>query len=115
MVCILHLSYTLCVTEAGYLCIPAVLLALKALMSSSSPVDRKPAGDERDAATKCLVAVANIFQKVIELLARRLKKKPEESKEVRRHLFSQFIILHRTVSSLSMLLLWLVLSCVSRL
>uniref|UniRef100_A0A3Q2XYN6 Non-SMC condensin II complex, subunit G2 n=1 Tax=Hippocampus comes TaxID=109280 RepID=A0A3Q2XYN6_HIPCM len=79
---VLHLCSLVILSEAGYLCIPAVLLVLKALMASSSPVDRKPAGDERDAATKCLVAVANIFQKVIELLARRLKKKPEESKEL---------------------------------
>ncbi|KAM9775558.1 condensin-2 complex subunit G2 isoform X2 [Syngnathus typhle] len=67
---------------ASYLCIPAMLQVLKELMASYSAVERKAPGDQRDAATKCLSVVANIFQKIIELLAGRLKKEPEEGKRL---------------------------------
>lgn len=72
-------------SETGYLCIPAVLSILKEVVDSFVPDDIEDAQDEENPTTVILGVVANIFQKVIELLARHLKKEPEEGKQVRRH------------------------------
>ncbi|XP_077410589.1 condensin-2 complex subunit G2 [Vanacampus margaritifer] len=77
----LHLCSLVVLSESGYRCIPDVLPVLKTLTASYSQVHHKPA-DEQDAATKCLAVVANIFQKIIELFARRLKNEPEEGKRL---------------------------------
>ncbi|XP_077365081.1 condensin-2 complex subunit G2 isoform X2 [Festucalex cinctus] len=77
----LHLCSLVVLSESGYLCIPDVLPVLKTLTVSYSQVHHKPA-DEQDAAGKCLAVVANIFQKIIELLARRLKNEPEEGRQL---------------------------------
>ncbi|XP_029313120.1 LOW QUALITY PROTEIN: condensin-2 complex subunit G2 [Cottoperca gobio] len=80
---ILHLCSLTLLSEAGYLCIPAVLLILKEVADSYAPGDNKQAeGNEEDAAAVVLGVVANIFQKIIELLARRLRKEPEEGKQL---------------------------------
>ncbi len=72
-----------CVPDAGYLCIPAVLPILKEVADSSVPDDKHQAQEnEEDPASVILGVVANIFQKIIELLARRLRKEPEEGKQV---------------------------------
>lgn len=68
--------------EAGCRCIPTVLLILKEVAESYTPDDDNK---QEDASNVILGVVANIFQKIIELLARRLKKEPEEAKLVWRH------------------------------
>lgn len=69
--------------EAGYLCIPAVLPILKEVADSYSPEDDNQAQDNHEDPTSVVLGViANIFQKIIELLARRLRKEPEEGKQV---------------------------------
>ncbi|XP_061522530.1 condensin-2 complex subunit G2 [Phycodurus eques] len=74
---VLHLCSLVVLSETGYLCIPALLPVLKELTESYQLT-----GEEQDAPTKCLVVVANIFQSIIELLARRFKKEPEEGKQL---------------------------------
>ena len=76
--------------EAGYLCIPTLLLILKEVPESFAPGDddaKQTQEGQEDATTVILGVVANIFQKIIELLARRLRKEPEEGKLVRTLLF----------------------------
>lgn len=68
---------TLVLSEAGHLCIPVVLSILNEVVSSYVPEGSWQDADEAPA------AVANIFQKVIEVMALRLKKEPEEGKKVR--------------------------------
>ena len=75
----LHLVFP----EAGYLCIPAILPILKEAVKDYMPEANEQAQENHeDPTTVILGVVANIFQKVIELLARRLKKEPEEGKQV---------------------------------
>ncbi|XP_022622896.1 condensin-2 complex subunit G2 isoform X1 [Seriola dumerili] len=81
---ILHLCSLVLLSEAGYLCIPAVLPILKEVVDSYAPDDNNNQGQENqeDPTTVVLGVVANIFQKIIELLARRLRKEPEEGKRL---------------------------------
>lgn len=70
-------------SEAGYLCIPAVLPILKEVVDTCVPEDNTETQENQgDATTVILGVVANIFQKIIELLARRLRKEPEEGIQV---------------------------------
>ncbi|XP_044033213.1 condensin-2 complex subunit G2 isoform X2 [Siniperca chuatsi] len=80
---ILHLCSLTLLSEAGYLCIPAVLPILKEVADSYVAEDSNEAQEnQEDATTVILAVVANIFQKIIELLARRLRKEPEEGKQL---------------------------------
>ncbi|XP_032360286.1 condensin-2 complex subunit G2 [Etheostoma spectabile] len=84
---ILHLCSLTLLSEAGYLCIPAVLPILKEVTDSYGPEDEDNDNNhaqenEEDATTVILGVVGNIFQKIIELLARRLRKEPEEGKRL---------------------------------
>ncbi|KAM8823717.1 condensin-2 complex subunit G2 [Spinachia spinachia] len=82
---ILHLCSLALHSEAGYLCIPAVLQILKDVADSYLNKHNKSAPAQEhveDATTVALAVVANIFQKIIELLARRLRKDPEEGKRL---------------------------------
>ncbi|XP_045929884.1 condensin-2 complex subunit G2 isoform X1 [Micropterus dolomieu] len=81
---ILHLCSLALLSEAGYLCIPAVLLILKEVTDSYVPEDtnNQVQENQEDATTVILGVVANIFQKIIELLARRLRKEPEEGQQL---------------------------------
>nr|XP_040023669.1 condensin-2 complex subunit G2 [Gasterosteus aculeatus aculeatus]XP_040023670.1 condensin-2 complex subunit G2 [Gasterosteus aculeatus aculeatus] len=82
---ILHLCSLTLLSEAGYLCIPAVLQILKDVSDSHLPKHNKndPSQEHvEDGTTVALGVVANIFQKIIELLARRLRKDPEEGKQL---------------------------------
>uniref|UniRef100_A0A3P8N6D9 Non-SMC condensin II complex, subunit G2 n=1 Tax=Astatotilapia calliptera TaxID=8154 RepID=A0A3P8N6D9_ASTCA len=80
---ILHLCSLILLSEAGYLCIPAVLPILKEVANSYAPEDSKePEENQEDPTTVILGVVSNIFQKIIELLARRLRKDPEEGKQL---------------------------------
>ncbi|KAM9337176.1 condensin-2 complex subunit G2 [Symphorus nematophorus] len=80
---ILQLCSLTLLSEMGYLCIPAVLPILKEVVDSFVPEDNSQAQEnEEDSTTVILGVVANIFQKIVELLARRLKKEPEEGKQL---------------------------------
>uniref|UniRef100_UPI0037E89E00 condensin-2 complex subunit G2 n=1 Tax=Semicossyphus pulcher TaxID=241346 RepID=UPI0037E89E00 len=80
---ILHLCSLTLLSEAGYLCIPAVLPILKEVADGYVPEDDyQTEENQEDAASVILGVVANLFQKVIELLARRLRKEPEEGKQL---------------------------------
>lgn len=68
--------------EAGHLCIPVVLSILNEVVGSYVPEENWQDAEEAPAAV-ALGVVANIFQKVIEIMALRLKKEPEEGKKVR--------------------------------
>jgi len=77
-------GFSFVISEAGYLCIPAVLPILKEVANCCVPEDEHHGQENREhAAPVILGVVANIFQKIIELLARRLRKEPEEGKQVR--------------------------------
>ncbi|XP_029001424.1 condensin-2 complex subunit G2 isoform X1 [Betta splendens] len=73
---ILHLCSLIILSGAGYLCIPAVLSVLKEVVDTCIPEENH--NDQEDPTTVMLGVVANIFQKIIELLARRLRKDQEE-------------------------------------
>ncbi|KAF7213422.1 condensin-2 complex subunit G2 [Nothobranchius furzeri] len=80
---ILHLCSLTLLSELGYMCIPAVLPILKEVVNSCVPIDiNQDQESPEDTSAVLLGVVANIFQKIIELLARRLKKEPEEGKQL---------------------------------
>lgn len=69
--------------EAGYRCIPPALQLLKEVVCSYTPEEgNQHQENQEDPTIVILGVVANLFQKVIELLARRLRKQPEEGKQV---------------------------------
>ncbi|KAF7669955.1 hypothetical protein LDENG_00105460 [Lucifuga dentata] len=78
---ILHLCSLILLSEEGYLCIPTMLPVLKEVVDSFGSEDQVQEGQE-DPAEVILGVVANIFQKIIELLARHLRKEPEEGKQL---------------------------------
>uniref|UniRef100_A0A8C5HNM8 Non-SMC condensin II complex, subunit G2 n=1 Tax=Gouania willdenowi TaxID=441366 RepID=A0A8C5HNM8_GOUWI len=79
----LHLCSLVLISEAGYLCIPAVLPILKEVVSCYVPEDNpQDQMNLEDPTTVVLGVVDKIFQKIIELLARHLKKEPEEGKQL---------------------------------
>ncbi|XP_041823460.1 condensin-2 complex subunit G2 [Melanotaenia boesemani] len=77
---ILHLCSLILLSEAGYLCIPAVLQVLKEV-ANCCVLEEENQG-QNDGASVTLASVSSIFQKIIELLARCLKKQPEEGKQL---------------------------------
>lgn len=78
---ILHLCSLILLTEAGYMCIPSVLPILKEVANSFVPDDNNQEQEHHEESTLVILGVvANIFQKIIELLARRLRKEPEEGR-----------------------------------
>ncbi|XP_034562667.1 condensin-2 complex subunit G2 isoform X2 [Notolabrus celidotus] len=80
---ILHLCSLTLLSEAGYLCIPAVLPILKEVADGCVPEDDNQAQENQEDPTDVILGVvANIFQKVIELLARVLRKDPETGKQL---------------------------------
>ncbi|XP_028288845.1 condensin-2 complex subunit G2 [Parambassis ranga] len=80
---ILHLCSLVLLSETGYLCIPAVLPILKEVANSYVPEDQhEDQENQEDPTTVILGVVANIFQKIIELLARLLRKEPEEGRQL---------------------------------
>lgn len=70
-------------SEAGYLCIPAVLPVLKEVADSYAPDDDQDEENQEDPTTVILGVVTNIFHTIIERLVRCLRKTPEEGKLVR--------------------------------
>ncbi|KAJ0059729.1 hypothetical protein NL108_011219, partial [Boleophthalmus pectinirostris] len=79
---ILHLCSLILLSEAGYLCIPAILPILKEVADSYVPEDNEALDNPENPTTVILGVVANIFQKIIELLARHLRKDPEEGQQL---------------------------------
>lgn len=81
---ILHLCSLILLSDAGYLCIPAILPILKEVADSYAPENNNYAAldNTENPTTVILGVVANIFQKIIELLARRLRKDPEEGQQL---------------------------------
>uniref|UniRef100_A0A3B3BD34 Non-SMC condensin II complex, subunit G2 n=1 Tax=Oryzias melastigma TaxID=30732 RepID=A0A3B3BD34_ORYME len=80
---ILHLCSIVLLSDGGYQCIPAVLLILKEVASSKVPEDKNPDQEnEEDATAVILGVVANIFQKIIEVLAKRVRKDPDGGKQL---------------------------------
>ena len=65
--------------EKGFLCVSLLLSVLKEVAGTDVPEASEEQGDP---ATVTLTVVANIFQKIMELLSRRLRKDPEGGKEV---------------------------------
>ncbi|XP_056869184.1 condensin-2 complex subunit G2 isoform X1 [Takifugu flavidus] len=80
---ILQLCSVILLSDAGYLCVPPTLRILKEVVSSYVPEEENgdPENPE-DPTAVILGVVANLFQKVIELLARRLRRQPEEGKQL---------------------------------
>ncbi|KAG7258257.1 hypothetical protein CRUP_020609 [Coryphaenoides rupestris] len=64
--------------KKGYLCIPLVLSVLKEVTEHSVPEENQ----EESQGSVLLAIVTNTFQKVVELLARQLRKHPEEGREL---------------------------------
>ncbi|KAJ0022850.1 hypothetical protein NQD34_014984 [Periophthalmus magnuspinnatus] len=79
---ILHLCSLILLSEAGYLCIPMILPILKEVADSYAPDNNEALDNPENPATVILGVVANIFQKIIELLARHLRKNPEEGQQL---------------------------------
>ncbi|XP_072307058.1 condensin-2 complex subunit G2 [Eucyclogobius newberryi] len=79
---ILHLCSLILLSDGGYRCIPGILPILKEVADSYVPEDNEALDDPENQTTVILGVVANIFQKMIELLARRLRKDPEEGQQL---------------------------------
>uniref|UniRef100_A0A6Q2XNL4 Condensin-2 complex subunit G2 n=1 Tax=Esox lucius TaxID=8010 RepID=A0A6Q2XNL4_ESOLU len=65
--------------QKGYLCVPLLLSMLMEVAGNYVPENRAP----NDRQSIILGVVTNIFQKILEVMARRLRKAPEEGQEVR--------------------------------
>lgn len=101
-------------SEGGFLCIPAVLPILKEVVESYVSEDNAEAQEnQEDPTTVILGVVANIFQKIIELLARRLRKEPEEAQQVLT--FKTFLGISLQTAKLMIYLAFFSTSCVSQL
>ncbi|CAL9698109.1 unnamed protein product [Knipowitschia caucasica] len=79
---ILHLCSLILLTETGYRCIPAILPILNEVAGSYVPEDNEALDNSEHPTVVLLSVVANIFQKIIELFARRLRKDPEEGQQL---------------------------------
>ncbi|KAK0137768.1 Condensin-2 complex subunit G2 [Merluccius polli] len=74
---ILHLCSLILLPGKGYLCIPLVLSILKEVTENSIPEE-----NQGTTTSVLLAVVVNTFQKVVELLARRMRKAPEDGREL---------------------------------
>lgn len=66
-------------SEKGYLCVPLLLSVLTEVAENYVPENQ--AQDKQSSII--LTVVTNVFQKILEVMARRLRKDPEEGQEVR--------------------------------
>ncbi|XP_026123557.1 condensin-2 complex subunit G2 [Carassius auratus] len=67
-------------TEKGYMCIPPVLALLTEVAQGC--LSHKPEDDPEDQLSLTIRILTNIFQKVVELIAHRLRKDKEEGQEL---------------------------------
>lgn len=67
--------------EKGYMCIPPVLALLTEVAQGC--LSHKPEEDQEDQLSLTIRILTNIFQKVVEIIAHRLRKDKEEGQEVR--------------------------------
>ncbi len=67
--------------EKGYMCIPRVLTLLTEVAQCC--LSHKPEEDQEDELSLTIRILTNIFQKVVEIIAHRLRKDKEEGQEVR--------------------------------
>ncbi|KAJ8010221.1 hypothetical protein DPEC_G00072750 [Dallia pectoralis] len=75
---VLHLCSLVLVSEKGYLCVPLVLSMLTEVAENYVPEHR----DLNDQSYVILSVVTNVFQKILEVMARRLRKEPEDGQEL---------------------------------
>ncbi|KAL1006796.1 hypothetical protein UPYG_G00077220 [Umbra pygmaea] len=75
---VLQLCSVILVSEKGFLCVPALLSVLTEVSESQVPEVRA----QEDQTPVILSVVTNIFQKILEVMARRLRKEPEEGREL---------------------------------
>jgi hypothetical protein len=65
-------------SEKGYLCVPLLLFVLTEVVENYVPENQD------NQSSIILTVVTNVFQKILEVMARCLRKDPEEGQEVRR-------------------------------
>ena len=74
-------------SEKGYRCVPLLVSVLTEVAENYVPQDapgqeEQEVGQHDGQSPVILGVVANVFQKVLEVLARRMRKEPEEGQEV---------------------------------
>ncbi|XP_042164642.1 condensin-2 complex subunit G2 [Oncorhynchus tshawytscha] len=75
---VLHLCSVVLLSEKGYLCVPLLLSVLTEVAENYIPENQA----QDDQSSIILSVVTNIFQKILEVMARRLRKDPEEGQEL---------------------------------
>ncbi|XP_023828703.1 condensin-2 complex subunit G2 [Salvelinus sp. IW2-2015] len=75
---VLHLCSVVLLSEKGYLCVPLLLSVLTEVAENYVPENQ----GQDDQSSIILSVVTNIFQKILEVMARRLRKDPEEGQEL---------------------------------
>ncbi|KAM9417840.1 condensin-2 complex subunit G2 isoform 1-T2 [Salvelinus alpinus] len=75
---VLHLCSIVLLSEKGYLCVPLLLSVLTEVAENYVPENQ----GQDDQSSIILSVVTNIFQKILEVMARRLRKDPEEGQEL---------------------------------
>uniref|UniRef100_A0A4W5KSR1 Uncharacterized protein n=1 Tax=Hucho hucho TaxID=62062 RepID=A0A4W5KSR1_9TELE len=75
---VLHLCSIVLLSEKGYLCVPLLLFVLTEVVENYVPENQA----QDDQSSIILSVVTNVFQKILEVMARRLRKDPEEGQEL---------------------------------
>ncbi|XP_046880191.1 condensin-2 complex subunit G2 [Hypomesus transpacificus] len=84
---LLHLCSLVLLSEKGYRCVPLLVSVLTEVAENYVPQDapgqeEQEVGQHDGQSPVILGVVANVFQKVLEVLARRMRKEPEEGQEL---------------------------------
>uniref|UniRef100_A0A4W5N9R8 Uncharacterized protein n=1 Tax=Hucho hucho TaxID=62062 RepID=A0A4W5N9R8_9TELE len=75
---VLHLCSVVLLSEKGYLCVPLLLSVLTEVSENYVPENQA----QDDQSSIILSVVTNVFQKILEVMAQRLRKDPEEGQEL---------------------------------
>ncbi|CAB1349467.1 unnamed protein product, partial [Coregonus sp. 'balchen'] len=75
---VLHLCSVVLLSEKGYLCVPLLLSVLTKVAENYVPENQA----QDDQSSIILSVVTNVFQKILEIMARHLRKDPEEGQEL---------------------------------
>ncbi|XP_041737015.1 condensin-2 complex subunit G2 [Coregonus clupeaformis] len=75
---VLHLCSVVLLSEKGYLCVPLLLSVLTDVAENYVPENQA----QDDQSSIILSVVTNVFQKILEIMARHLRKDPEEGQEL---------------------------------